>query len=66
MRALFFAAALALAACAAALTPADRDKIAHDAAQIEHCQEVGRACKADGGVDCYRQYDDCMQDGGLR
>ncbi len=53
--------------CGAALGPADRAEIADTAATIERCQEVGRACKADGGDAgaCYVQYDACMQDAGL-
>lgn len=46
--------------------PADRAAIAQDAATLEKCQEEGRACKADGGVDCYGVYDRCVTDGGLR
>ncbi len=56
-----------LCACAAALTPADRAGIADDFAKIEHCQEIGRACKIDGGTGsyCFGQYDACMKDAGL-
>jgi hypothetical protein len=46
--------------------PADRAAVAQDAATIEKCQEEGRACKADGGANCYSVYDACMVDGGLR
>lgn len=68
MRAHHAFAALAfgvLAACQV-LGPADRAAIAQDAATIEKCQEEGRACKADGGADCFGVYDRCMVDGGLR
>jgi hypothetical protein len=56
-----------LVACAV-LGPADRAGIIDDAAKIEHCQELGRACHLDGGSgpDCYKAYSDCMADGGLR
>lgn len=57
--------ALALAACCAFLTPADRAEIANDAARIAQCQAEGRACKADGGADCWGVYDGCMRDAGL-
>lgn len=56
---------LRLIACAE-LGPADRADLARDAANIEICQEQGRACKADGGTNCYAVYDACMNDAGLR
>jgi hypothetical protein len=52
-------------ACGAALTPADQAGIADDAAIIARCEAAGRACKIDGGHDCYGVYDACMRDGGL-
>jgi len=64
MRAAFFVGLLAAAACAT-LGPADRLEIAEVGATIAHCQSVGRACKADGGTDCYDVYDACMRDAGL-
>lgn len=64
MRALVLLSAL-LAACAS-LGPAERTEIADTAAALERCQEVGRACKADGGTACYQQYDACVTDAGLR
>ena len=46
--------------------PADRAAIATDAAKLEFCQEIGRACKDDGGAHCYQRYYDCTVDAGLR
>jgi hypothetical protein len=66
MRAFFFLfAAFSIGAACAELTPADRADIATTAAIIERCQEEGRACKADGGANCYGVYDACMHDAGL-
>ncbi len=62
MRVLVILAFGALIACACAelgLSP-------KDAFTISSCQDVGRACKADGGDDCYGKYDECMKDGGMR
>lgn len=58
--------ALLLSGCRDPLTPADELEIAADAVAIERCQALGRACKADGGADCYGVYDACMRDAGLR
>jgi hypothetical protein len=54
------------AACASSLTPSDYAEIAGTGADITRCQAMGRACKADGGSNCYGAYDDCMRDAGLR
>lgn len=59
-----FFVCLGLIACAT-LTPADQTAIANDAATIAKCQIAGRACKADGGTDCFGVYESCMKDGGL-
>lgn len=53
-----------LAACPG-LTPAEQKEIGDTATTIAGCQTIGRACKADGGTECYEQYDACMEDGGL-
>ncbi|MCL2724864.1 MAG: hypothetical protein FWD69_10555 [Polyangiaceae bacterium] len=66
MKRVLFALCMVDCACAASTGPAERAEIGTTAAQIEVCQEVGRACKADGGTDCYDKYDACMTDGGLR
>jgi len=56
-----------VACCASALTPAETaQETATDSAKILQCQNAGRACKADGGTDCYSVYDACMRDGGMR
>lgn len=57
--------AVALVACAT-LGPAERSELATTATTIERCQEVGRACKDDGGADCYGRYSACIADAGLR
>jgi len=54
-----------VSACAV-LGPAERTEIALTAATLERCQEIGRACKADGGTNCFEQYDSCVTDAGLR
>jgi hypothetical protein len=64
-------AAQVLGIACAALTPTQRIEIANTAAQIEACQEEGRACKTfasgdAGGANCYGVYDACMRDAGLR
>jgi hypothetical protein len=67
MRPLFvLAAGAALAGACALFTPADRDSLISTSAQIAHCQEIGRACQADGGANCYGKYDDCMREAGMR
>ena len=64
-------AALVLAACAI-FGPADRAAIALTAAQLEACQELGRACHLDSGAPdgndpkCRSIYDACVTDAGLR
>lgn len=45
--------------------PDVQEQIASDSTTILHCQNVGRACKADGGTECYTKYRACMKDGGL-
>jgi len=55
----------AIAACQV-FGPADQAALTDDAALIAHCESIGRECKADGGTDCYHQYDLCMYDAGLR
>lgn len=57
---------LLAAACKDPLGPEDYADIADDAAKIARCQALGRACKADGGTDCFGAYDACMTDAGLR
>lgn len=47
------------------LTPAQQREVGRTAAVIAKCQDLGRACKADGGTGCYEIYDACMKDGGL-
>jgi hypothetical protein len=53
-----------LVACGG-LTPAEQQHVAHTATVIASCQDIGRACKADGGTGCYGEYSACMRDGGL-
>ena len=60
-----FLVVAALGACAV-FGPADRNAITQTAATLETCQEVGRACKADGGANCWDKYDACVTDAGLR
>lgn len=55
-----------LAGACAVLSPADKAELSDDAAIIAKCEAEGRACKADGGADCYATYDACMRDGGQR
>lgn len=50
----------------AALTAAQRGEIEKTAGTIGSCQERGRACKDDGGTNCYAKYDACITDAGLR
>lgn len=50
----------------AALTAAQRGEIEKTAGTIANCQEQGRACKADGGTNCYAAYENCTTDAGLR
>lgn len=63
--AMLISACVALASCAL-FGPAERTAVEKDTATIGGCQEVGRACQADGGHDCYAQYDACTRDAGLR
>lgn len=63
MRVLLSLVALGLVVACAQL---DLAVPAEDSATILNCQDVGRACKADGGSDCYGAYDACMRDGGMR
>ena len=65
-RFLFVLGLLALAACGAALGATERQGISTTAGTIARCQDVGRACKEDGGRNCYDAYDACMREGGLR
>ncbi len=65
MKYLIAMVAFGIATACATLGPADRAEIATIASQIEVCQEVGRACKEDGGTSCYSKYDECMKAAGL-
>ncbi len=54
-------------ACARLLAGCSRPALSpKDVATIANCQAEGRACKDDGGSRCYRTYDTCMLDGGMR
>jgi hypothetical protein len=58
---------MAMVACSASTpTPAQQQMLTNEAAGIAQCQAQGRACKADGGTNCWDVYDSCMVDGGLR
>jgi hypothetical protein len=46
--------------------PAERATVEKNVATVGGCEEIGRACKADGGHDCYAQYDACTREAGLR
>lgn len=67
MRAFAFglsACVFALIACHE-LTGADYVDIGATAVQVARCENEGRACKADGGTDCYGVYERCLKDAGL-
>lgn len=64
MKRVAFVALLSLAACHA-LTEADYIDIGETALQVAKCENEGRACKADGGTNCFDVYEDCLADAGL-
>jgi hypothetical protein len=61
----FVVMAFGVAACSM-FGPAERATVEKNIATVGGCEEVGRACQADGGHDCYAQYDACTRDAGLR
>jgi hypothetical protein len=66
MRRLMFALIFFGASACATLTAAQRGELEKTAGSIASCEERGRACKADGGADCYAVYEECTRDAGLR
>ena len=64
--ALAVACVVTFVACGSLFSQADQAGVESDASKILACQSEGRACKADGGADCYGVYNRCMSDAGLR
>lgn len=65
MRIFLYALGVSFFAACALLGPADRADLVDTAATLERCQELGRACKADGGTNCFQVYSACVGDAGL-